>query len=190
MNEKPLMLLMNPSWTYVRASLHPTWTLHPLRLSEDYPLFPAFCPALPTLSNVFVPPCPCSPAQFLVPSNITLYNLHLPNPPPSLSEARISPSFICITLALESIKKLSVWTGFSFMFYWATFFTATKSSFVLISSNKMLRECSHISKQVPVIYRIKCNPLSLAFEASQSLTVWIFPPLTRDNIDLLLSESF
>lgn len=32
---------------------------------------------------------------------------------------------------------------------------------------------------------IKCNPLSLAVEASQSLTVWIFPPLSRDNIDLL-----
>lgn len=60
-----------------------------------------------------------------------------------------------------------------------------KRSFVLISSNKMLRACSHISRQLSIIYRIKCYPLSLAFEASQSLTVWIFPPLTRDYIDLL-----
>lgn len=69
-------------------------------------LCPGFCPAAPTLSKAFVPPCPCSPAQCLLQSNITPYNLHLPNRPSSLSEACISPSFIFITLALEALNKL------------------------------------------------------------------------------------
>lgn len=57
-------------------------------------MFPVFCPAVPTLSKVFVPPCLRSPAQYLVQSNIALYNLHLPNRPSGLSEAGFSlPSF-------------------------------------------------------------------------------------------------
>lgn len=137
-----------------------------------------------------MPPCSCSPAQYLHHSNSTLYNLHLPNQPSSLSQADISPSFIFTTLALESLKRLSLFEQ-AFYSHFTEPLPSQPQRFLMCSSHPTrCFESTHIFQKFPIIYRKKCEPLSLVFEDFQGLAVWVFSPLTPDYIDLLFSETF
>lgn len=145
--------------------------------------FQGFHLASPILSNISMPPCPCSPARYLVYSNITLPNLHLPNQLSSLSKPTVFPSFIFITLAFENFKKLSL-SGQAFHSRFTEPLPSQPQRVLVCSSLPTRRfESANVfpkSFSLP----IKCNLLCLVFKAFQGLAVFldIFFPQTLQII--------